>query len=183
MDYLPSFDRTGGVWKPVQAVVPTAAISAIASGVLFGLYVAVFESIAAIAPEAATFGEFVRALWAEPFLIIYAIARLIYTVTLAVLLVLLPAFFLVAMVLIVFGLPAAWLLGRYVRSWASIPLALMASYGTGYVLLGIPLIAGSTITWTENPLVMAILLTLVLLTGLLYRHFLIAFRDEDELLD
>lgn len=177
MPYRPSFER-GEVWKPFQAIVPTGAIASIAISLVAGAHFAVLVALPEIAPDSRTFEEFLAAMWADPALLLYGIATTVVTLAFSLLVLVFPVFLVLAGILMVAGLPVAWLLGRHVRGIVGIPVAILAGLGALYCLASIPSGVGERDTWLSINLIGA-----ALMTALLYRHFLIAFRDEDELLD
>ena len=173
MSYRPSFER-GEVWTPLQAIVPTAAFASIAICLVLGAHFAVLVSIPRAAPEAQSFGEFVQALWADPFLILLSLATTLVTVVGTLVVFTLPVFAFVAALLVLFGMPVAWLLGRHIRLLASIPIALLTATGAVFYLLSIPAELVPENAWCSANAIGA-----AIVTALLYRHFLIRFRDED----
>ena len=89
MPYQPSFER-GAVWKPLEAIVPTAALASIAICLVVGAHLVVLVSLPGAAPEAQSAGEFLAALWADPFLILQSIATTVVTLVGTVLVLTLP---------------------------------------------------------------------------------------------
>tara|TARA_B100001179_G_C18554740_1_gene387704 strand:+ start:569 stop:1102 length:534 start_codon:yes stop_codon:yes gene_type:complete len=173
MPYQPSFER-GAVWKPLEAIVPTAALASIAICLVVGAHLVVLVSLPGAAPEAQSAGEFLAALWADPFLILQSIATTVVTLVGTVLVLTLPVFVFIAMLLVLFGMPVAWMLGRHIRLYASIPIAMLTAIGTVIWLFSLPADLA-----LENAWYSANIFAAALLTALLYRHFLIRFRDED----
>ena len=178
MPYRPSFER-GAVWKPLQAIVPTAALSSIAICLVVGAHFAVLGSLPNAAPQAQSVGEFVSALWADPFLILLSLATMVVTMVLTLLVLTMPVFALVAAMLVLFGMPVAWLLGRHVRLLASVPVALLTATGAVIWLLSVLTDVALLDLAPANTWYLANIVGAALLTALLYRHFLIRFRDED----
>ncbi|MCD1622959.1 hypothetical protein [Citromicrobium bathyomarinum] len=164
MPYRPQFDR-GHLWPPLAALIPAAG------------YAAIFVALSII-----------PAVLAEPFVSgsiplgpapdsLSAIARSGVGMAVVVIGIAIFAFITIAVALLVIGTPTAWLIGNRIRHPASLVPAMLAAMLAFWILFGR---SGSLST---QPWALAPGLWCAFGSALIYRHFVIRFRDESDLLD
>lgn len=164
MPYRPQYDR-GDLWPPLAALIPAAG------------YAAIFAALSIL-----------TAIIAEPFIngtnpLVPPSGSLADFGTLAIMMAVLLlgiatfAFITIAIALLIIGVPAAWVIGSRIRHPASLAPAILAA------TLALWIAFGRSGSLTAQPLALALGLWCASGSALIYRHFLIRFRDENELLD
>ena len=172
MTYRPSFESSSfGTGRLLSAIFPAGICGAL-SGMVFALLIGlIFFG-----------GDYIRYL-DSPFQFLAALLAI--PISFGLFLILTTC--VCAFYIFVFGLPVAWLLGDRIRNPASwfiiLPITLLSTIQACYWSLGL-----NYSTFPNDPseldlLVIAIAFGFALPAAYFYRRYLIAFRDEEDLLD
>ncbi|MEL7730427.1 hypothetical protein AAG612_12905 [Citromicrobium bathyomarinum] len=161
MPYRPQFDSSH-LWPPIAALIPATGCAAIfvALSVLPAAVVEpVVKGATPLIPVPQSFADVPG----------FAITSAMVLVAIAVF-----AFIAIGCALVVVGVPIAWMIGRHIRHPASLLAAVLAAtlaFWFGF---------GRSGSLTQQPLVLALGLWCALGSAMIYRYFLIRFRDELE---
>lgn len=167
MPYRPSYDH-GRLWPPIAALLPAAGIAAI--------FVAISILPVLLAqPLFGTSSQFPPGPASLPDILRFAVMIVVMLLGLAVV-----GFITVGIWLVMVGVPVAWLIGRHIRHPASLIPAIFAAVLSLWIALGRP--SGMT-GLTDQPFILALGLWCAGGSAIIYRHFLIRFSDETELVD
>ena len=173
MPYRPSFETSSfGTARLLGAVFP-AGISAALCGMIF----------AGVIGLVAAGGDRTLGAAISPFELLAALILIPVSFGLALIL----ATFVCCFYIVIFGLPVAWILGDRIRhklSWLVIaPITLLSTLQAYSWFWGANMDTQTNDAWVPDLGVLSIAMGFALPAAHFYRHFLIAFRDEDELLD